>query len=131
MKETDGSQEKSDRYVVFADDNGNSTLVPYESPGEADGDRVLPNGLTAIGIGFKHKTNVYGNGSNRNIVGIHLMDTVVESRLVGKLLTLIDAAIVDERQCKALKDMVSQTVYGFNRTNEETIRGIVIEQTKS
>jgi len=36
----------------------------------------------------------------------------LRQELVGKLCTIVDGAILDDRQCKAVKDMVKEASYG-------------------
>lgn len=118
----DDNPVKSKRFLVFSNDRGTiAARIPFEFPDEKK-DPNPHDSLSPIGIAYEHPHDVYGDGFNRNVVGLYTMNAVEESNLVGKLLTLCDATFTDKEQRKAFKDMVSQTVYGFNRTQEERVK---------
>lgn len=117
---------KSKRYLVLANERGTrGKLVPFEFPSDSgiEASSATPNDyLAPIGVAYEHDGEVYGNGFNRNIVGLYLVNAVEESDLVGKVLTLCDAVFTDAEQRKAFKDMIKQTLYGFNRDQEEKVK---------
>ena len=53
---------------------------------------------------------------------LHQLEYEVMDRLVGKLLTLLDATIADERQVKATKDMAKGIIYASAREFADYIK---------
>lgn len=112
---------KSKRYLVFANSQGtNASRVEFKFP--VDNEDSPEDYLSIIGVVYEHPYDVYEDGFDKHLVAQYLVTAVEESKLVGKLLTLVDATFTDKEQRKAFKDMVNTTVYGFNRDNEERVR---------
>lgn len=88
--------------------------------------------LFPVGYVIEHPkdfTNVwedYGDGFSRptNIVSSAIYSGVNISKLEGELLTLMDASLQDKEQCKAIKDLVRQTLWKFNYNQEKKVKAI-------
>jgi hypothetical protein len=116
----------SKRYVVFSNDNGtDAELVQFEWPvRKSDG----PGGLRPVGIAYDHDAAVYGDNNKvaPNVVGKTISGNPEVSDLVGKVLTIADAMLVDKEQREAFKSLLRQAIYGYANDKEEQVRQIFL-----
>lgn len=52
------------------------------------------------------------------------------NNLIGRLCTLVDSSLENERQCKAFKDMVKQLVWSTNGEQDKSLETILLEFSK-
>lgn len=98
-------------------------LFEYK-PGE---ELILPVGyIIEHPRSYKHIWEDYGDGFSQptNIVANAIYSGVQISHLEGELLTLMDAAFPDKEQGKAIKDLVSQTLWKFNYSQAKRVKAI-------
>lgn len=104
---------ESKRYVVFANQRGTRAVkVEYKDPEE--GKSVSSDDyLSPVALVYDHPHDVYGDRVAANIVGKPITGNPEISDLVGKLLLIVDATFMEEKQKDAFKALLKQTIYQY------------------
>lgn len=119
MKPQNSEPNKSKAFLVLSNKRGTrAKKIEIKGVFSATSEDSPDDYLSPMAVVYEHDHAVYGDRELPNLVGIPLFGTITAQGAIDKLMTVIDAMFMDNKQRNALKYLLKKEYYEYVNTQE-------------